>query len=102
MDSKEREWVRKMGERQRLSRKVEDLWSEVSLFDDGVQKYFDLESDKMLKKKVRVLSGLLNGKSPEEFGKDYFDILEGFDQNSVPEGQIEMVGDVEFDPAKFK
>ena len=88
MDSKEREWIRKMGERQRLSRKVEDLWSEVSLFDDGV--------------KVRVLSGLLNGKSPEEFGKDYFDILEGFDQNSVPDGQIEMVGDVEFDPAKFK
>ena len=96
LNTKQRAWVRKMEERRRLSEKVESLWSEVSTFDDGVRLYFDPESDKMLKKKVRVLTDILGGKSPGEIGKDYFDILEGFDQSAVSDGQSVMVGDWEF------
>ena len=96
LNSKERAWARKMEEKRRLSEKVENLWSEVSTFDDGVRLYFDPESDKMLKKKVRVLTDIMNGESPEDIGKDYFDILEGFDQSAVPKGQSVMVGDWEF------
>ena len=40
--------------------------------------------------------GLRTDLLQKEIGDDYFDILEGFDQGAVPEGQTVMVGDVEF------
>lgn len=85
----------------RLKGLVYELYEEVEEFDDAVSMYFDPESDKMLKKKVRVLKALKDGKGPEEIGKDYFDILEGFDQN-IPNGTTVMVGDWEYDPEKYK
>ena len=88
--------IKEMERKSRLWDKVVELYDEVADFDDGVRKYFDIESDRMLEKKFKVLNALSEGKSAEELGKDYFDILEGFDQDDVPEGQSVMVGDVEF------
>lgn len=86
----------------RMEKKVYELFAEVSEFDDGVANFFDLGSDKMLGLKIKVLSALKDGKSPEEIGKDYFDILEEFDQESVPDGEVTEVGGWEFDPSKYK
>ena len=97
-----REWAQKKEKEAKLWSLIDDLYAEVADFDDGVKQYFDLESMEMPEKKAKVLSALADGKSPEEIGKDYFDILEGFDQSAVPEGQIAMVGDWEFDPEKYK
>jgi hypothetical protein len=88
--------IKEMAKQARLWQKVAELYDEVAMFDDGVREYFDLESDEMLEKKFKVLNALSKGESPEDIGKDYFDILEGFDQGAVPEGQTVMVGDVEF------
>lgn len=40
-----------------------------------INKFFDLESDKMLDEKIEVLTALANGKKPNEIPK-YYDILE--------------------------
>lgn len=40
-----------------------------------INKFFDLESDKMLDEKIEVLTALANGKKPSEIPK-YYDILE--------------------------
>lgn len=88
--------IKEMAKQARLWQKVAELYDEVAMFDDGVREYFDLESDEMLEKKFKVLNALSKGEPPEDIGKDYFDILEGFDQGAVPEGQTVMVGDVEF------
>lgn len=88
--------IKEMEKQARLWQKVAELYDEVAMFDDGVREYFDLESDEMLEKKFKVLNALSKGESPEDIGADYFDILEGFDQGAVPEGQTVMVGDVEF------
>ena len=63
--------------------KLKDLWDDVSSLyyeceknDDGVSKYFDSDSVKMLEKKKKVLQALIDGKKPEEIGQDYLDILE--------------------------
>ena len=92
----------KYEKRWKMREKVEDLYSRAAEIDDGVREYFDLESDKMLGKKIKVLSALINGKGVDEIGKDYFDILEDFDQSTIEEGQIARVGDWEFDPLKYK
>lgn len=88
--------IKEMEKKSRLWDKVEELRSEVADFDDGVRGYFDITSDAMLDKKFKVLNALSKGKSPDEIGKDYFDILEYFDQDAVPEGMSVMVGDAEF------
>ena len=90
----------KLEKRWKMREKVEDLYSRAAEIDDGVREYFDLESDKMLGKKIKVLSALIDGKGADEIGKDYFDVLEGFDQSAVEDGQIARVGDWEFDPSK--
>mgnify|MGYP007070206610 CR=1 FL=1 len=59
-------------ERMLLKSKVEMLFSLCT--DSGVEKYFDLHSNKMLKKKERVLTALNDGKEVSE--KDYYSILE--------------------------
>ena len=56
----------------------------------------------MLSKKIRVLRELKDGKSVEEIGKDYFDILEKFDKGSVKDGEQVEVGDWIYDPKKYK
>lgn len=86
----------------RMEDRVLDLFNEVSDFDDGVANFFDIESDKMLGKKIRVLQELRDGKSPEEIGKDYLDILEGLDKSEMSDGKIIEVGGWEFDPLKYK
>ena len=49
----------------------------VGLLNDRIiERFFDLESTKNLKKKKRVMQELVNGKTPIEIGKDYLDILE--------------------------
>lgn len=97
-----RELSEKMAKRQRLKQKVYELYEECEEFDDGVRMYFDTVSDKMLGKKVKVLSQLIEGKSPDEIGKDYFDILEGFDKESIPEGAVADVGGWEYDAEKYR
>ncbi len=44
--------------------------------DKIIGRFFDLDSKKNLKKKIRVMRELINGKAPTEIGKDYLDILE--------------------------
>ena len=67
--------------------------------DEGVEHYFDFESDKMLEKKVRVLKALNEGKDPEDIGKEYFEILENL---KVPEGQAIAISGHVYDPNKNK
>lgn len=102
LESCEKELADRMEQLDALKEEVGKLYSECSDFDDGVSLYFDVSSDKMLEKKARVLKRLLKGDTPEEIGKDYFDILEGFDQSKVKEGTAVKVGDWEFDPEKYK
>lgn len=40
-----------------------------------INKFFDIESDKMLDEKIEVLTALANGKKPSEIS-NYYDILE--------------------------
>lgn len=40
-----------------------------------IDKFFDLESDKMLDDKIEVLTALANGKAPSEIPK-FYDVLE--------------------------
>lgn len=86
-DSKE------MEKQRQLRRKVEELYEEVAETDDKVREYFDLESDAMMEKKFKVLNALSKGKSPEEIGDDYFDILEGLD---IPKGKTVIIEGAEF------
>jgi len=44
--------------------------------DEGVERYFDVDSEKNLGEKKRVLKLLNAGKDPDEIGRAYFDILE--------------------------
>lgn len=40
-----------------------------------IDKFFDIESDKMLDEKIEVLTALANGEKPSEIS-NYYDILE--------------------------
>jgi len=97
-----KELATRMEQLDRMRKKVTALWEKVSEFDDGVANFFDLESEEMLGKKIRVLQELIDGKSPDEIGKPYFDILEEFDQSGVRDGEVADVGGWEFDPEKYK
>lgn len=85
--------IKEMEKQYRLWRKVEELYEEVAMFDDGIRRYFDIGSDAMIEKKFKVLNALSNGKSPEEIGKDYIDILEGLD---IPKGKTVIIEGTEF------
>lgn len=98
----EKDMNRRMEQIDRMEKKVSELYNEVSEFDDGVAQYFDIGSDKMLGTKIRVLTELKEGKSPGEIGKSYFDILEGFDKDGVPDGGFTEVGGWEYNPEKYK
>lgn len=63
--------------------KLKELWNEVSSLyyecekiDDGISKYFDSNSVKMLEKKKKVLQAIIDGKKPKEIGQDYWNVLE--------------------------
>jgi hypothetical protein len=86
----------------KLWQEVLDLWSECDLFDEAIRGYFDISSQKMLKKKKKVLEARKAGKSPDEIGKDYWDILELFDKSEVEDGHTCIVGGWEYDPRKYK
>ena len=90
---------KKMMERQKLYREVVDLFEEVSTFDDIVGEYFDLDSERMLPKKKRVLQALVDGKTREEIGRDYLEVLENL---KIPDGSVVMLGGEEIDPRDFK
>lgn len=66
--------------------------------DEGVEQYFNFESDRMLEKKIRVLKRLNNGEGPDDIGKEYFDILENL---KVPEGQTVIISGIVLDPHKY-
>lgn len=53
--------------------KIFELLAQVD--DLVINKFFDIESDKMLDEKIEVLTALANGKKPSEIPK-YYDILE--------------------------
>lgn len=53
--------------------KIHELLAQVD--DLLINKFFDIESDKMLDEKIEVLTALANGKKPIEIPK-YYDILE--------------------------
>lgn len=101
-DKQKEKYFEMMKRRERLRSEMLELLPEVSDIDEGVAEYFDIESDKMLSKKIRVLRELKDGKSVEEIGKDYFDILEKFDKGSVKDGEQVEVGDWIYDPKKYK
>ena len=50
----------------------------LDLDDDFVRSFYDRESDKLIDLKIKVLEGLIQGKSPKDFGDDYFRILEKY------------------------
>lgn len=53
--------------------RIMDLLFEVD--DQLVKKFFDIDSDKMLDKKIEVLTKLANGTAPDDI-PEYYDILE--------------------------
>ena len=74
----DKETIKKKEEGQREWEDVANLYFQlVGLHGDQIiEKFFDLESTKNLKKKKRVMQQLVDGKAPTEIGKDYLDILE--------------------------
>ena len=82
-------WAQKQAEHERLYDAVLD--QRAACTDEGVYKFFDMESEKMLRKKLRVLQALNDGKDKEEIGDDYFAILEKLPRDA--EGNISIVID---------
>ena len=74
----------RMSRLDRMRDAVIRYYSELNDLDMGVAEFFDVESDRMMDKKLRVLKALHDGKSPEEIGKDYLDILEKYDPSQGP------------------
>ena len=56
---------------------INELWLEVSQEDNLVKRFFDVDSEKMLDKKIRVLKALKDGKSPGEID-GFYDVLEKY------------------------
>jgi len=84
-----KEYAEKMKEKTMLRLQMEDLILECT--DEGVEHYFDFESDKKLKKKVHVLKKLVDGEDFQNFMQDYLDILEKLprDENGNPKVAID-------------
>ena len=90
------EFIKKKMREQKLTEELNKLYADCT--DLGVENFFDLFSEKMLAKKVRVLRALNDGVSPDKLGKDYYDILEKL---HVPDGQVLVVGSQVLDPHKY-
>ena len=50
----------------------------MDLDDDFVRDFYDRESNEKIDLKIKVLEGLIQGKNPKDFGKDYYRILEKY------------------------
>lgn len=97
-EAQKKKFLERKVQEQALRQKVMELYEECALFDDGVRTFFNIESNKMLGKKVKVLKLLKDGKDPDEIGKAYYDILEDLD---VPDGEaVEIRGQI-YDPHKY-
>lgn len=90
---------------------VDELYDEVyALYDELateardyiVREYFDPDSMKNLRKKKRVLKGLLDGKSYKELGKDVVDVLEKLPPDFLSGNvEVEVMG-MKLSPRDFK
>ena len=56
---------------------IDDLWKDVSQEHRLVKMFFDLDSEKMLDEKIRVLKELKSGKMPGDV-KGFYDVLEKY------------------------
>lgn len=76
------EVVKRRMEEDKLISEMYELYA--SCTDSGVEKFFDIDSTKKLRKKVQVLKALNEGGEVDE--DDYFDILEKMpkDENGKP------------------
>ena len=61
--------------------KIMELWTEVSFNNNLVRDFFDLSSDKMLDKKIEVLTALKNGKAPSDI-PHFYEVLEEYPQEN--------------------
>lgn len=52
-------------------------------FDSFVADFFDIESDKLLDKKIEVLEKIKKGKKTEILEEDYYSILELYSTNQI-------------------
>lgn len=66
MTDREREYVEK-------TEKIFELFLQCD--DELVQRFFNLESDKLLDEKIEVLTALVNGEAPADI-PHYYDVLE--------------------------
>lgn len=58
-------------------KQINDLWLEVSQDNNLVKRFFDLDSEKMLDEKIRVLEELKSGKMPGDV-KGFYNVLEKY------------------------
>ena len=82
--------VKMKEEKMKLYDEVMELLDELDTQgDELVMRFFDVDSMRNLRKKKGVLQSILDGKTHEEIGKDFLDILE-----KIPEefykGEIEL------------
>ena len=61
---------------------VMELYAEVMHIDQLVAKFFDLDSEELLDKKINVLTQLKNGIPPADI-PDYYSILELYPEDDV-------------------
>lgn len=61
---------------------VMELYAEVMHIDQLVAKFFDLDSEELLDKKINVLTKLKNGIPPADI-PDYYSILELYPEDDV-------------------
>lgn len=71
-----REEIQREVHLEKLHDEVVDLFVECAFMDEGVARYFDMESMKNLSMKKRVLTRIKNGEHGPDIGAEYFDILE--------------------------
>ena len=58
-------------------KRINDLWLEVSQDNNLVKRFFDVDSEKMLDEKIRVLKELKSGKMPGDV-KGFYEVLEKY------------------------
>lgn len=86
-----KEYIQKAMQVDKLYDEVIDLFIECSMMDEGVERYFDMESEKILNKKKRILTRIKDGEYGPGIGKEYFDILENIPRDS--NGKVNIVVD---------
>lgn len=77
--------------RAKLMEEVMELYADCYDLDEGVARFFNVESEKMPKKKIRVLTRIKNGEHGPDIGDEYFDILEDIPKDE--DGNVGIVVD---------